>query len=184
MNKKWTGILSRGVVAIFAIAAGLGFYLFNAQKLAGNTMPMPFGVGAAVVLSGSMEPTLSVNDLVIVKEQESYQVNDIIVYQEKNHMVIHRVIRVEDEVLQTQGDANNVSDEPISLVSVKGKMIVQVPGVGAVVRLIKTPIGFFALFAAAICLLELSFRKEKKEDDDELERMKAEIRRMREEENN
>ena len=183
MNKKWAGILRRVIVAVFAILAGFGGYLFNAQKLAGNAMPMPFGVGAAIVLSGSMEPTLSVNDLVIVKEQDSYQVDDIVVYQERNHMVIHRVISVADEVLQTQGDANNVADEPISLTCVKGKMIAQVPSVGVVIQLLKAPIGFLTLFAIALYLMELSFRKEKQEDDDELERIKAEIRRLREEEN-
>lgn len=184
MNKRWAGVLRRITVIIFTIAAGVGFYLFNAYNLAGNAMPMPFGVGAAIVLSGSMEPTLSVNDLVIVKEQDSYQVDDIVVYQERNYMVIHRVISVGKEVLQTQGDANNVSDEPISLANVKGKMIAHIPAVGAVVQIIKTPIGIFALFAAAVYLTELSFRKEKQEDDDELERIKAEIRRLREEEEN
>ena len=182
MNKKWAGILRRVIIGMFAILAGLGFYLFNAEKLAGNAMPMPFGVGAAIVLSGSMEPALSVNDLVIVKEQDSYQVDDIVVYQERNHMVIHRVISVGDDVLQTQGDANNVADEPVNLTCVKGKMIVQVPGVGIVVQLIKTPVGIFALFAMALYLMELSFRKEQKDDDDELERIRTEIRRLREEE--
>ena len=44
---------------------GINVYLWNASSLAGNAMPMPFGFGMAVVLSGSMEPVLSVNDLLL-----------------------------------------------------------------------------------------------------------------------
>lgn len=182
MNKKWTGILRRIAVIIFTIAAGLGFYLFNAQNLVGNAMPMPFGVGAAVVLSGSMEPTLSVNDLVIVKAQDSYQVDDIIVFQEKNYLVIHRVIGSGENVLQTRGDANNVPDEPVDASNVKGKMIAHIPNMGILIQMIKTPIGIFCLLAAAVLLTELSFRRKKQKGDDELESIKAEIRRLREEE--
>lgn len=182
MNKKWTGILRRIAVIIFTIAAGLGFYLFNAQNLVGNAMPMPFGVGAAVVLSGSMEPALSVNDLVIVKAQDSYQMDDIIVYQEKNYLVIHRIIGIGENVLQTKGDANNIPDEPFDTAKVKGKMVARIPNMGILVQMIKTPIGIFGLLGTAIFLTELSFRREKQKDADELESIKAEIRRLREEE--
>ena len=182
MNKKWAGVLRRITVIVFTIAAGIGFYLFNAYNLVGNAMPMPFGVGAAVVLSGSMEPTLSINDLVIVQAQDSYEVDDIIVYQEKNYLVIHRVVAKAENVLQTQGDANNAPDDPIDLANVKGKMIGCIPSIGTLIQVIKTPVGIFGLLAAAVFMTELSFRKEKQKGDEELEKIKAEIRRLREEE--
>lgn len=182
MKRVEKNILRRIIVVVLMVAAGFGFYLFNAQNLVGNAMPMPFGVGAAVVLSGSMEPTLSVNDLVIVKAQDEYLVDDIIVYQERNYMVIHRVIGKAENMLQTQGDANNTADEPIEITNVKGKMVARIPLMGAAVQMIKTPVGIFVLLAAAVLLTEMSFRKEKQKGDDELEKIKEEIRRLREEE--
>ena len=50
---------------ILGVFLGIRFYAWNAQHLTGNAVPMPFGVGASVVLSGSMEPALSVGDLLI-----------------------------------------------------------------------------------------------------------------------
>ena len=81
MNKRLTGIISRIAVILFTIIAGVGIYLFNAQTIAGNPMPMPFGVGAAVVLSGSMEPEFSAGDLIVFVEADDYAINDIVVYQ-------------------------------------------------------------------------------------------------------
>lgn len=182
MNKTLKGILQRIIVGIAVIAAGVGFYSFNAQNLVGNPMPMPFGVGAAIVLSGSMEPTLSINDFVIVKAQNCYEIEDIIVYQEKNYLVVHRVIGKTQNLLQTQGDANHAPDEPIEVTSVRGKVIACIPYIGSLVQIIKTPVGIAGLLAVAILLTELSFRKEKQKGDDELEAIKEEIRRLREEE--
>lgn len=53
---------------ILGVFLGVRFYVWNAQSLTGNAVPMPFGIGASVVLSGSMEPALSVGDLLIFTE--------------------------------------------------------------------------------------------------------------------
>ena len=61
--------ISRSALLIFvSLIVGVNIYLWNAQSLMGNALPMPFGYGAAVVLSGSMEPTFSTGDLILVKE--------------------------------------------------------------------------------------------------------------------
>ena len=59
-------IISRYVLLVtLAALVGINVYALNASRLAGNQVPMPFGVGASVVLSGSMEPELSVGDLLL-----------------------------------------------------------------------------------------------------------------------
>lgn len=181
MNKKLTNHLKRFTVIIFAILAGLGVYLFNAQIIVGNQMPMPFGVGTAVILSGSMEPTLSTNDLVFVKEQERYQEGDIVVYQENDYLVIHRIIQMDGDTIQTKGDANNVADSPIDISSVRGKLMFRIPKAGVVVGILKTPVGIITILAVAIILMEKSFRKEKAQEDEKLEELRKEIRKLREE---
>lgn len=179
---KLLAILRRIVLALAAIVFGVRMYAWNAESLVGNRMPMPFGYGMAVVLSGSMEPALSVNDLIVAKETEEYAVGDMVVFQDGDSVVVHRVVTLDEETVQTRGDANNVADAPISRELVKGKVIAYIPGAGYVVNFLRTPVGIFAVLAAAVVLMELSYRKEKQKDDDELERIKAEIRKLKDEE--
>ena len=88
---KYSALIRRISLAILGILLGLNVYFANAQSLAGNKLPMPLGFGVAVVLSGSMEPTLSVNDVIIVRESESYNINDIVVYDSGREMIVHRI---------------------------------------------------------------------------------------------
>ncbi len=88
---KYSALIRRTALAILGILLGVNVYLANAKNLAGNRLPMPFGFGVAVVLSGSMEPTLSVNDVIIVRESESYNINDIVVYDSCREMIVHRI---------------------------------------------------------------------------------------------
>ena len=98
------------VLLILGVFLGIRFYAWNAQHLTGNAVPMPFGVGASVVLSGSMEPALSVGDLLIFTEEKNYEVGDVVVYQSGRTPVVHRIIALDAETFTTQGDANNTAD--------------------------------------------------------------------------
>ncbi len=191
-NKSPSGVVKQGkqtrsalwrrlVLAVLGIILGVNTYLANARGLAGNQMPMPFGFGAAVVLSGSMEPALGIHDMIIVRETDSYEVDDIVVYQSGRSLVVHRIIAKNGETVVTRGDANNVADPPIEMRAIKGKVIAHVPGVGLAVNALKTPAGILTVLIAAFALTELSFRKERDADEQKLEAIKAEIRRLRDE---
>ena len=142
---------------------------------------MPLGFGLTVVLSGSMEPALSVGDMLVVAPQESYEVEDVVVFQTGRSTVVHRIISINEEGVITRGDANNTEDEPIALESIKGKVIIVIPFVGYIVNLIKTPIGTIILLGLAVWLLEGSFKKDKKQNDAELDAIRAEIERLKKE---
>lgn len=183
-GKKKTGaktILRRLALAVLGIILGVNAYLANARGLAGNLMPMPFGFGVAVVLSGSMEPTLGVNDMIIVRETDSYEVDDIVVYQSENTLIVHRIIAKDGETAVTQGDANHVADAPVEIRAIKGEVIAHIPAAGLVVNALRSPVGILLVLIAAFTLTELSFRKEKGKDEKELEAIKTEIRRLRKE---
>lgn len=182
-KKKKSALWRRLALAALGIILGINAYLANARGLAGNQMPTPFGFGAAVVLSGSMEPTLKTNDMIIVRETGSYEVGDIVVYQSGNTLIVHRVIAKDGETVTTQGDANNVADDPIAVSVIKGEVIAHIPAAGLVVNALKTPVGILIVLLAAFALTELSFRKEKDKDEKELEAIKEEIRRLKEEQN-
>ena len=178
-KKRAKGIGRTVLLIIISLVIGLMLYGWNAQTLAGNAMPMPFGFGMSVVLSGSMEPVLSVNDLVIVCGAESYAVDDIVVYQDGNSLVIHRIISIDGDDVVTQGEANNMADDPIKVSNIKGRMAFHIPFVGAVVRFLKTPVGTIILIAVAVLLFELPVLRERKKATDEQEKIKEEIRKLK-----
>ena len=172
-------IISRYVLLVtLAALVGINVYALNASRLAGNQVPMPFGVGASVVLSGSMEPELSVGDLLLLREQESYTEGDIIVYQSGAMPVVHRILSLRGETVITKGDANNVADEPFHCDAIKGKVVLAIPWLGYAVWALKTPMGILLTLAAAVILVELSYRECKTKDDEEKEKIKAEIRQL------
>ena len=181
-KNRRTGRLIYRIVLIVLLSVFLGgsVYSLNARRVMRNALPMPFGVGVSVVLSGSMEPTLSVNDLVIVRAAESYAEGDVVVYQSGSSLVIHRIVRVEDEYVVTKGDANNTEDDPVSLSAVKGRMAFAIPFLGLPVRLLQSTLGSVLVIVLIAALVSLSWRKERAEDDKKLDDIKEEIRRLKE----
>ena len=192
MKKHVKTIVRTALLSVAALIVGLNVYTMNASRLAGDLVPMPFGVGATVVLSGSMEPTLSTGDLLIIAEQESYGVDDVVVFQSNRMAVVHRIIEIKEETVEgedgeeiqmiaiTQGDANNTPDDPIQMSQIKGTVVLRVPLVGYLVNMIKTPLGTILILAAAVFLLERSFHKEKEKDLDKLEEIRREIEKLKE----
>ena len=169
------------VIVLVSLVVGVNLYSWNARSLMGNALPMPMGYGAAVVLTGSMEPTIMADDLIIVAEQEDYAVDEVVVYQSGSILVVHRIIDITDGMVTTQGDANSAADEPVEMTAIKGKVIAIIPVLGNLARLLKTPVATIVLLAGAVLMLEASFRKEKQKNADDLEQIKAEIRRLKEE---
>lgn len=178
--KKSIGTLSRAVLLfIISLFLGIALYLWNAETLVGNAMPMPFGFGISAVLSGSMEPEYSVDDLVIVKKSDDYKIGDVVVYQSENSLIMHRIISIDGNEIITKGDANNIEDSPIKREYVKGKGIARIRKAGAVVMFLKTPAGFLIMLMGAIVLFELPYYKERRKAIDEQEKIKEEIKKIK-----
>lgn len=169
------------LLILCGLMIGVNVYLANANGLVGNQLPMPFGHGAAVVLSGSMEPEFSEGDLIVVKETEQYKQNDIVVFQDGNSLVVHRIINIDGETITTKGDANKAADEPINVSAIKGKVLFWIPFAGNVVGFMKTPLGTVFIIAVAIALIEIPRRNEKKKDDEERRKIIEEIERLKQE---
>lgn len=180
-NSKWMNMLRRLLLIICGTILGINVYLVNANTLVGNQLPMPFGYGAAVVLSGSMEPEFSKGDLIIIEKTDTFAVDDIVVFQDGNSLVVHRIIKIDGEIVTTKGDANNIADESISRSAVKGKVLFWIPFIGRVVTFLKTPIGTICIIAAAIALIEIPRRKEKQKDDEERQKIIDEIENLKRE---
>ena len=174
-------VLRRLLLIISGLMLGLNLYFANAGTLLGNQLPMPFGYGLANVLSGSMEPTFSRGALLLVKDTRDVQTGDIVVYQSGNELIVHRIIAINDNEIVTQGDANNVADAPFDRSRIRGKVLGWIPVLGSVAALLKTPVAVIVILLLAFWLIEGSFRAQRDADDQEMEEIKAEIRRLKEE---
>ena len=136
------------------------------------------------ISSYECDPKTADEEFLLSKRQYQHttgrqQKNDIIAYQSGNMVVVHRIIEVEPDTVITQGDANNAPDAPIRKEMIKGKVVHWIPGAGRIARLLKSPVATVILVGGALLLSELTLRKEKKKDEDELEQIKAEIRRLK-----
>ena len=179
-KRRFKVYLSRvPVIILSGLMLGLCLYIFIANVSVGNPMPMPFGIGAGVVLSGSMEPELSVNDLIIVRRADEYSVGDVVVYRSGGMSVVHRVVSADDKTVVTKGDANNIADTPVSPSDISGKVVASLPKGGYVVNFLRSLPGVILVLGAALLMLEISFRGERDKGEREVEKIRAEIARLR-----
>lgn len=170
------------VFLLISILIGINVLMINARFVLHQQLPMIGNTGFAVVLSGSMQPALNVNDLIIVQSGESYEPGDIITFtDEHNSLVTHRLVRIDTEkgTMVTKGDANNITDRVLETDRIKGRVVYILPGFGIVLNIVQNPVFVIAVVAAALFLLERSYRRQKKLRTDENEKLRAEIEKLR-----
>jgi len=129
-----------------------------------------------VVSSGSMEPVLKVNDVLIVRDGGSWsslKVGDIIVFNRPeggDRVIVHRIAEINensngDRIIRTKGDANPSSipgtDFPINKHDYIGRVVYVVPGIGVVTHIISPPVNYIII---AIILAILFFNRLGKKD--------------------
>ncbi len=178
MNKRIRAVIRTVFLILAGLLLGIGLYSFNAKTVMGNEMPMPFDIGVSVVMSGSMEPELSVNDLIIVKKTDTFYEEQIVVFQDGASLTVHRIKLIDGDTVTTKGDANDGFDTPISKNDIKGEIIGVIPHAGIIVKLIKHPVMICFMLVAAIFLMERSFRAEKEKKTEEVSAIKKEIEEL------
>lgn len=104
------------------------------------------------VITGSMEDTIKIKDIVIVKLTKDIKENDIITYKSGEDFVTHRVIKKTNEEIITKGDANNSEDKPITLNDVVGKVVFIFSNVAIWINVLKTPQVIIAVLITIIAI--------------------------------
>lgn len=131
------------------------------------------------VISGSMEPTYGVGDLIYVKEVPASEIKegDVITFVMNEDLVVatHRVVRIDEEKqhFYTKGDANDTADSPIHFKNLIGVPQFSIPLLGYVSDFVQNPPGTYitialgVLLIAAVFLPDLIAKKEKKDESEE-----------------
>ena len=114
------------------------------------------------VITGSMEPTIKVKDIVIEKITQDASFDEIITYRSGDDFVTHRVVGKTHDGFITKGDANNSDDNPIKKEDVIGKVVLIIPNVAIWTEVLKEPKVIIAIMLAII-MINLMFSKHKKD---------------------
>jgi len=119
-----------------------------------------FGYRIYLIMSGSMEEEISVEDAVLIKETYDIQKGDIIAFQNGNSVTVHRIVNIKTEgnkkLYQTKGDNNNIEDSNlVEQNQIKGKYVTKIAGLGKVAMFLKQNLIFVILFLGIITVAVL-----------------------------
>lgn len=131
-----------------------------------SVVPAVTGATALTVLSGSMEPTLPVGSVAVVRTQPIDQIRpgNVITFTDRDpdspatRVVTHRVVSVEQGTgsltFHTKGDANNTPDQhPTVAADVHGVLWYSVPVAGWLRQFLISPAGLFYLAGVVLLMV-------------------------------
>ena len=115
-----------------------------------------FGYSIFSVATGSMEPVISQNDIIIIKKQKDYQLEDIVTFKKDNAYITHRVTEKRGDTFVTKGDANNAKDVAIDKSDIIGKVVKIIPKAGVWQKIFSSPKVIIMIFAT-LMLFDFAF---------------------------
>lgn len=151
-------ILVKLIYAILIILASYNIYNYVCINILKQDLPTINGYGTLEVISGSMEPTIDVGDLIIVNTKyDELKENDIITfYDEKGSFVTHRIIEIKDGEYITKGDNNNSEDQgTINKDDIVAKYVTRIKGMGKLMAAFKSPITMVLILVIGILVCVL-----------------------------
>ena len=115
-----------------------------------------------VVLTGSMQPTISPGEMILIKNQGQYNEGDIVTYlDEDNFFITHRIIQINDSTCITQGDNNNIQDLPFDKNNILGSVIYHSKVLGFFILYLLKPLTIIYLGILLIFIFKDDFFKSK-----------------------
>ena len=143
---KWlfnymSSILMYAIIFVFLLIGVLLVTYYVDSKKSMENLEKPL-YGAYVIISGSMEPIIEVQDAVLVKrvDPDSIQRGDVVTYLSNDEsyygiMITHRVVNIKEEngekIYYTKGDHNETVDRsPVKGNQIYGKVVMRIPKIG------------------------------------------------------
>ena len=140
LNYMASTIMYAIIVILILVGAAILIYFVD-FSIKGRKLETPL-YGAYVIVSGSMEPLIKIQDAVIIRRtnEDSIKVNDVITYRSTDPafygiLITHRVINIEsvnnEKVFITKGDHNETIDRtPVKFNQIQGKVVMRIPKIG------------------------------------------------------
>lgn len=146
------------LIILILVAVGFSAYIVDLVKNIKSGETKPPLLGAYVIISPSMVPTIKVEDAIIIlrEEPEQLKVGDIITFNSSDPRysgltITHRIVGIEkskDENLlfRTKGDNNNSEDTAlVSADNIYGRVILKIPKIGYIQYVLTQSYGWLLL---------------------------------------
>ena len=147
---KIGNVITYILIGLVSFVAVFMVYSYICLNLLGKDYVSILGYTYFEVASGSMEPAISKDDLVIVKIGSDYKERDIVTFYLNNEFITHRVVQIDSKTITTKGDYNNSRDAKVRKDNVLGKVVMIVPKFGIWKRVLMTPKVFSLLFVTLV----------------------------------
>lgn len=119
-------------VLLIATSAMLVFALYTVKTTPKGEGAFLFGYRPVYILTGSMEPYMMTNGVCLTKKVDSMDdiaVGDVVTFHiagdnGKNLNITHRIISIDNGIVNTKGDNNSVSDDlPLTIDNIDAKVV-------------------------------------------------------------
>lgn len=160
--KIFKGMLKLLLGLIFILFILIGILNFQSAPSAKGL----FGYKGYIVTSGSMEPSFSPGDYIIVKNESfsDLENGDVVTFVADESIVTHRVTEVTADGLTTKGDANEYEDSMfVSVESYIGRLEWILPAFGSFILFLQQPFIFplmILIFGGYVIFLYMTSNKE------------------------
>jgi signal peptidase len=126
-----------------------------------------FGYSIFQIETGSMEDTLQIEDIIIIKlGNENIKENDIITFRQDKNFITHRVKKIDENAIITKGDNNPNEDEPIKKEDILGKVQIIIPEVKIWKSVFKDPKVIVSICVTiALLILTIAYKEKIGEKD-------------------
>lgn len=118
-----------------------------------------------IVSTGSMEPTINTEEIIIIAEQDKYEEGDIVTFiDEEGFIITHRIVKINESSFITKGDANNITDKECNISSIQGKVIFHSKIIGFFVIYLLKPLICIYLIISVISEIVKNYKVKKQEE--------------------
>ena len=134
------------------------FIIFNKVKsmASGKDYFEVFGYSVFNVATGSMEPAIKQNDVILVHSENEYSLGDVVTFKGEKAYITHRIVNITGSSIVTKGDANNAKDVAITKDDIIGKVIHTYSSLGIWQKVFTTPKTIIMIFITLI-LFDFAF---------------------------
>lgn len=156
--KLLKSILFKFIVIIMVCIVSFNLYNFICLNVLKEDLATINGYAVLEVVSGSMEPTIHVGDMIVIDTKvESYEKDDIITFYDVNgSFVTHRIININGKKMVTQGDNNDSPDEEMSTDNIVGKVVKTIPAAGKILASLKSPLVMILILVIGVLVCFLT----------------------------
>lgn len=161
--------IAKKVIEIIAIILVYNIILIAISSANKINIINIFGYKSYIIKTNSMEPTISINDVVIAKkvEKEKIKTGDVITFLQNGEVITHRITKIDENGdYTTKGDNNNIEDTfKITFDNIEGKHILTIPYLGKIVQALDNQIVFLIITLIVLIFIFITIQNQEKREN-------------------